>query len=223
MIKFIGLSKEYKLGSNSLLALKNISFKINTGEFVSIMGSSGSGKSTMMNIIGCLDLPTAGQYILNSKDVSKLNNNELANIRNKDIGFVFQNFNLLPRLNALENVILPLLYSGQAPKERINLAKQSLASVGLGERIMHRPNQLSGGQQQRVSIARAIVSSPKIILADEPTGAIDSNTSLEIMEILKSLNKKGITIIIVTHETDISKFAIRILYMKDGEIIKDES
>ena len=223
MIKFIGLSKEYKLGSNSLLALKNISFKINAGEFVSIMGSSGSGKSTMMNIIGCLDLPTAGQYILNSKDVSKLNNNELANIRNKDIGFVFQNFNLLPRLNALENVILPLLYSGQAPKERINLAKQSLASVGLGERIMHRPNQLSGGQQQRVSIARAIVSSPKIILADEPTGAIDSNTSLEIMEILKSLNKKGITIIIVTHETDISKFAKRILYMKDGEIIKDES
>ena len=223
MIKFIGLSKEYKLGSNSLLALKNISFKINTGEFVSIMGSSGSGKSTMMNIIGCLDLPTAGQYILNSKDVSKLNNNELANIRNKDIGFVFQNFNLLPRLNALENVILPLLYSGQAPKERINLAKQSLASVGLEERIMHRPNQLSGGQQQRVAIARAIVSSPKIILADEPTGAIDSNTSLEIMEILKSLNKKGITIIIVTHETDISKFAKRILYMKDGEIIKDES
>lgn len=223
MIKFIGLSKEYKLGSNSLLALKNISFKINTGEFVSIMGSSGSGKSTMMNIIGCLDLPTAGQYILNSKDVSKLNNNELANIRNKDIGFVFQNFNLLPRLNALENVILPLLYSGQAPKERINLAKQSLASVGLEERIMHRPNQLSGGQQQRVSIARAIVSSPKIILADEPTGAIDSNTSLEIMEILKSLNKEGITIIIVTHETDISKFAKRIMYMKDGEIIKDES
>ncbi len=223
MIKFIGLSKEYKLGSNSLLALKNISFKINTGEFVSIMGSSGSGKSTMMNIIGCLDLPTAGQYILNSKDVSKLNNNELANIRNKDIGFVFQNFNLLPRLNALENVILTLLYSGQAPKERINLAKQSLASVGLGERIMHRPNQLSGGQQQRVAIARAIVSSPKIILADEPTGAIDSNTSLEIMEILKSLNKEGITIIIVTHETDISKFAKRILYMKDGEIIKDES
>ena len=223
MIKFIGLSKEYKLGSNSLLALKNISFKINTGEFVSIMGSSGSGKSTMMNIIGCLDLPTAGQYILNSKDVSKLNNNELANIRNKDIGFVFQNFNLLPRLNALENVILPLLYSGQAPKERIKLAKQSLASVGLGERIMHRPNQLSGGQQQRVAIARAIVSSPKIILADEPTGAIDSNTSLEIMEILKSLNKEGITIIIVTHETDISKFAKRILYMKDGEIIKDES
>ena len=223
MIKFIGLSKEYKLGSNSLLALKNISFKINTGEFVSIMGSSGSGKSTMMNIIGCLDLPTAGQYILNSKDVSKLNSNELANIRNKDIGFVFQNFNLLPRLNALENVILPLLYSGQAPKERINLAKQSLASVGLEERIMHRPNQLSGGQQQRVSIARAIVSSPKIILADEPTGAIDSNTSLEIMEILKSLNKKGITIIIVTHETDISKFAKRIMYMKDGEIIKDES
>ena len=223
MIKFIGLSKEYKLGSNSLLALKNISFKINTGEFVSIMGSSGSGKSTMMNIIGCLDLPTAGQYILNSKDVSKLNSNELANIRNKDIGFVFQNFNLLPRLNALENVILPLLYSGQAPKERINLAKQSLASVGLEERIMHRPNQLSGGQQQRVSIARAIVSSPKIILADEPTGAIDSNTSLEIMEILKSLNKEGITIIIVTHETDISKFAKRIMYMKDGEIIKDES
>ena len=223
MIKFIGLSKEYKLGSNSLLALKNISFKINAGEFVSIMGSSGSGKSTMMNIIGCLDLPTAGQYILNSKDVSKLNSNELANIRNKDIGFVFQNFNLLPRLNALENVILPLLYSGQAPKERINLAKQSLASVGLEERIMHRPNQLSGGQQQRVSIARAIVSSPKIILADEPTGAIDSNTSLEIMEILKSLNKEGITIIIVTHETDISKFAKRILYMKDGEIIKDES
>ncbi len=223
MIKFIGLSKVYKLGSNSLLALKNISFKINTGEFVSIMGSSGSGKSTMMNIIGCLDLPTAGQYILNSKDVSKLNNNELANIRSKDIGFVFQNFNLLPRLNALENVILPLLYSGQAPKERINLAKQSLASVGLGERIMHRPNQLSGGQQQRVAIARAIVSSPKIILSDEPTGAIDSNTSLEIMEILKSLNKEGITIIIVTHETDISKFAKRILYMKDGEIIKDES
>ena len=223
MIELKKVYKEYVNDEVVTKVLFDINLKINKGEYIAIMGPSGSGKSTLMHILGLLDTPTKGHYFFNNKKVSKMEDEELSKYRNKKIGFVFQNFNLLPRLNALENVILPLLYSGQAPKERINLAKQSLASVGLGERIMHRPNQLSGGQQQRVSIARAIVSSPKIILADEPTGAIDSNTSLEIMEILKSLNKEGITIIIVTHETDISKFAKRILYMKDGEIIKDES
>lgn len=222
MINIINVSKEYNLGENSFLALDKINLKINTGDFVSIMGSSGSGKSTLMNIIGCLDVPSFGDYELNKDNISKLSSNELATIRNKKIGFIFQSFNLLPRLNALENVMMPLLYSGKSSNERKDLALNALNSVGLKERTNHRPNQLSGGQQQRVSIARAIVGIPKLILADEPTGALDSKTSLEIMEIMQSLNQKGITIILVTHEGDIAQYGNRIIHMKDGKIIKDE-
>tara|TARA_B110000263_G_scaffold5058_1_gene4295 strand:+ start:1055 stop:1726 length:672 start_codon:yes stop_codon:yes gene_type:complete len=221
MINIINVSKEYNLGANSFLALDKINLNINTGDFVSIMGSSGSGKSTLMNIIGCLDTPSSGNYELNKNNISKLSSNELATIRNKKIGFIFQSFNLLPRLNALENVMLPLLYSGKSSDERKDLALNALNSVGLRDRTNHRPNQLSGGQQQRVSIARAIVGSPKLILADEPTGALDSKTSLEIMKIMQSLNQKGITIVVVTHENDIAEYGNRIIHMKDGHIIKD--
>ena len=222
MINIINVSKEYSLGENSFLALDKINLNINTGDFVSIMGSSGSGKSTLMNIVGCLDVPSSGDYELNKDNISQLNSNELATVRNKQIGFIFQSFNLLPRLNALENVMLPLLYSGKSSDERKDLALNALNSVGLKDRVNHRPNQLSGGQQQRVSIARAIVGTPKLILADEPTGALDSTTSLEIMEIMQSLNKKGITIVLVTHESDIAEYGNRIIHMKDGKIIKDE-
>ena len=215
MIKINSLFKEYVMGDNKLLALNDVSVSINEGEFVSIMGSSGSGKSTLMNIIGCLDVPSSGDYFFRDNNISSLNSNKLAELRNKDIGFVFQNFNLLPRLNALENVVLPLLYSGKNLKERNNLAFNALESVGLSDRIHHRPNQLSGGQQQRVSIARAIAGSPKLILADEPTGALDSKTSLEIMKILNDLNSKGITIVLVTHEDDIANYGSRIIKMKD--------
>ena len=221
MIKINSLFKEYVMGDNKLLALNDVSVSINEGEFVSIMGSSGSGKSTLMNIIGCLDVPTSGEYFFSNNNISSLNSNKLAELRNKDIGFVFQNFNLLPRLNALENVILPLLYSGKNLKERNKLALEALEGVGLSDRINHRPNQLSGGQQQRVSIARAIAGTPKLILADEPTGALDSKTSLEIMKILNDLNSKGITIVLVTHENDIAKYGSRIIKMKDGKIIED--
>lgn len=222
MIKINNVSKEYNLGSNSFLALNEISLNIKMGDFISIMGSSGSGKSTLMNILGCLDVPSSGDYELNNENISKLSSNELATIRNKKIGFVFQSFNLLPRLNALENVMLPLLYSGKSSEERKELSINALYNVGLKERTLHRPNQLSGGQQQRVSIARAIVGNPKLILADEPTGALDSKTSLEIMEIMQSLNKKGITIVLVTHESDIAKYGNRTIHMKDGKIIKDQ-
>ena len=185
------------------------------------MGSSGSGKSTLMNIIGCLDVPTNGNYFFKDNDISKFNSNKLAELRNKEIGFVFQNFNLLPRLNALENVTLPLMYSGKSTKQRNDLALKALEEVGLKDRINHRPNQLSGGQQQRVSIARAISGTPNLILADEPTGALDSKTSIEIMKILTSLNQQGITIILVTHENDLAVYANRIITMKDGIIIED--
>ncbi len=222
MIKINSLSKEYVMGDNKLLALNEVSVSINEGEFVSIMGSSGSGKSTLMHIIGCLDVPSSGDYFFRDNNISNLNSNKLAELRNKDIGFVFQNFNLLPRLNALENVILPLLYSGKNLKERNKLALNALEDVGLNDRIHHRPNQLSGGQQQRVSIARAIAGSPKLILADEPTGALDSKTSLEIMKILNDLNSKGITIVLVTHEDDIANYGSRIIKMKDGKIIEDK-
>ena len=210
------------MGDNKLLALNEVDVSINSGEFVSIMGSSGSGKSTLMNIIGCLDVPSSGDYFFRDNNISSLNSNKLAELRNKDIGFVFQNFNLLPRLNALENVVLPLLYSGKTLKERNKLALDALEGVGLNDRINHRPNQLSGGQQQRVSIARAIAGSPKLILADEPTGALDSKTSLEIMKILNDLNSKGITIVLVTHEDDIANYGSRIIKMKDGKIIEDK-
>ncbi len=221
MININSLSKEYIMGDNKLLALDNIDLSINEGDFVSIMGSSGSGKSTLMNIIGCLDVPSSGEYYFRDNNVSTLNSNKLAELRNKDIGFVFQNFNLLPRLNAQENVVLPLLYSGKNLKERNQIAIEALESVGLKDRIHHRPNQLSGGQQQRVSIARAIAGSPKLILADEPTGALDSKTGLEIMKILNDLNAKGITIVLVTHEDDIANYGSRIIKMKDGKILED--
>ena len=221
MININSLSKEYIMGENKLLALNDVSVSIKEGEFVSIMGSSGSGKSTLMNIIGCLDVPTKGNYFFRDNDIANYNSNNLAELRNKDIGFVFQNFNLLPRLNALENVVLPLLYSGKNLKERNRLALQALKNVGLEERVHHRPNQLSGGQQQRVSIARAIAGSPKLILADEPTGALDSKTGFEIMKILNDLNSQGITIVVVTQEDDIAKYGSRIIKMKDGKIIED--
>ena len=222
MINISSISKEYVMGDNKLLALNNVDVTIKEGEFVSIMGSSGSGKSTLMNIIGCLDVPSNGDYFFRENNISNYSSNKLAELRNKDIGFIFQNFNLLPRLNALENVILPLLYSGKSSKERTNLALAALENVGLKDRTHHRPNQLSGGQQQRVSIARAIAGTPKLILADEPTGALDSNTSLEIMKILNDLNKRGITIVLVTHEDDIAKYGSRIIRMKDGKIIEDK-
>lgn len=221
MININSLSKEYVMGDNKLLALDNVDLSINEGDFVSIMGSSGSGKSTLMNIIGCLDVPSSGNYLFRDNDISTLNSNKLAELRNKDIGFVFQNFNLLPRLNALENVVLPLLYSGLNLKERNRLALEALENVGLKERVKHKPNQLSGGQQQRVSIARAIAGSPKLILADEPTGALDSKTGLEIMKILNDLNSQGITIVLVTHEDDIANYGSRIIKMKDGKILED--
>ena len=222
MINISSISKEYVMGDNKLLALNNVDVVIKEGEFVSIMGSSGSGKSTLMNIIGCLDVPSNGDYFFRENNISKFSSNKLAELRNKDIGFIFQNFNLLPRLNALENVILPLLYSGKSSKERTKLALEALENVGLKDRTHHRPNQLSGGQQQRVSIARAIAGTPKLILADEPTGALDSNTSLEIMKILNDLNKSGITIVLVTHEDDIAKYGSRIIRMKDCKIIEDK-
>ena len=222
MINISSISKEYVMGDNKLLALNNVDVVIKEGEFVSIMGSSGSGKSTLMNIIGCLDVPSNGDYFFRENNISNYSSNKLAELRNKDIGFIFQNFNLLPRLNALENVILPLLYSGKSSKERTKLALEALENVGLKDRTHHRPNQLSGGQQQRVSIARAIAGTPKLILADEPTGALDSNTSLEIMKILNDLNKTGITIVLVTHEDDIAKYGSRIIRMKDGKIIEDK-
>ncbi|MDA1181637.1 MAG: ABC transporter ATP-binding protein [Proteobacteria bacterium] len=221
MINITSISKEYVMGDNKLLALNNVDVSINEGEFVSIMGSSGSGKSTLMNIIGCLDVPSHGDYFFRDNNISNYSSNKLAELRNKDIGFIFQNFNLLPRLNALENVILPLLYSGKSKKERVELALKALENVGLKDRTHHRPNQLSGGQQQRVSIARAIAGTPKLILADEPTGALDSTTSLEIMKILNDLNKSGITIVLVTHEDDIANYGSRIIKMKDGKILED--
>ena len=222
MININAITKEYIMGDNKLLALNEVDVSIKEGEFVSIMGSSGSGKSTLMNIIGCLDVPTSGDYFFRNKNISNYNSNMLAELRNKDIGFIFQNFNLLPRLNALENVTLPLLYSGKNVKERTKLSIEALENVGLKDRTNHKPNQLSGGQQQRVSIARAIAGNPKLILADEPTGALDSYTSLEIMKILNDLNSNGITIILVTHEKDIAQYGSRIIKMKDGKIIEDK-
>ena len=221
MININSITKEYIMGDNKLLALNEVDVSIKAGEFVSIMGSSGSGKSTLMNIIGCLDVPSSGDYFFRDNNISNYNSNMLAELRNKDIGFIFQNFNLLPRLNALENVTLPLLYSGKSIKDRTRLALEALENVGLKDRTHHRPNQLSGGQQQRVSIARAIAGRPKLILADEPTGALDSNTSLEIMKILNDLNSSGITIVLVTHENDIAEYGSRIIKMKDGKIIED--
>ena len=213
------VNKTYKNGSLELQVLKNISFKVDKGEFLAIMGSSGSGKSTMMNILGCLDNQYEGKYILDGIDISKSTENELSEIRNKKIGFIFQSFNLLPRLTALENVELPLIYSSVPKEERHKRANELLEMVGLKERTHHRPNELSGGQRQRVAIARALANNPSIILADEPTGNLDSKSEAEIIEILQKLNKMGKTIVIVTHEPNIGEIAQRKIVFKDGEII----
>lgn len=219
MIKINNINKKYINGTNELHVLKNVSFSVDEGEFLAIMGSSGSGKSTMMNILGCLDNEYEGEYLLAGEDISKSSQNKLSEIRNKKIGFIFQAFNLLPKLTALENVELPLLYSGVKRTERHKKAMELLQMVGLGDRYAHRPNELSGGQRQRVAIARALVNDPSIILADEPTGNLDSKSEEEIMKILKDLNKKGKTIIIVTHEPNIGESANRKIIFKDGEII----
>ena len=213
------VNKTYKNGSLELQVLKNISFKVDKGEFLAIMGSSGSGKSTMMNILGCLDNQYEGKYILDGIDISKSTENELSEIRNKKIGFIFQSFNLLPRLTALENVELPLIYSSVPKEERHKRANELLEMVGLKDRTHHRPNELSGGQRQRVAIARALVNNPSIILADEPTGNLDSKSEAEIIQILQKLNKMGKTIVIVTHEPNIGEIAQRKIVFKDGEII----
>lgn len=217
------LTKIYYLGDIDVYALRGVTMHIDEGEFITVIGASGSGKSTFMNILGCLDTPTTGTYILDGTDVSKLTRNQLAEIRNKKIGFVFQQFNLLPRTTALENVELPLMYNGTTPKERIQKARQALEIVGLSDRANHYINQLSGGQQQRVAIARALVNNPTIILADEPTGNLDSHTSIEVMDIFQQLNEKNhITILLVTHEKDIAQFADRTLLFRDGKIIQDK-
>ena len=222
LIKLQDIGKRYVIGSEEIFALRGVDLEIFKGEFVALMGPSGSGKSTLMNILGCLDTPTKGTYILNGTDVSNLNDNELAEIRNKEIGFVFQTFNLLPRSSSLENVALPLVYAGIAKEARTKRAIETLESVGLGNRMYHKPNELSGGQRQRVAVARALVNNPAIILADEPTGNLDTKTSIEIMGLIEEIHQKGNTIILVTHEEDIAKHAHRIVRMRDGAIESDE-
>jgi putative ABC transport system ATP-binding protein len=212
------ISKVYKMGNNIVNALQSISISIDKGEYVAFMGPSGSGKSTLMNIVGCLDSPTSGRYRLNNQEVSEMTENELAMIRNKEIGFVFQTFNLLPRATALENVALPLIYAGYSKDEREEMAMAALESVNLADRYHHRPNELSGGQRQRVAIARALVNTPSIILADEPTGNLDTKTSYDIMNLFQDLHDKGNTIILVTHEDDIAHYSHRIIRLRDGLI-----
>ncbi|HNV95519.1 MAG TPA: ABC transporter ATP-binding protein [Bacteroidales bacterium] len=221
VIQLQGLFKFYQVGTEIVKALRNINLTIQKNEYVAIMGPSGSGKSTMMNILGCLDTPTAGTYILNGKDVSHQTESELAVVRNKEIGFVFQTFNLMPRYTALENVALPLVYAGVKKQERLEKAKEVLEKVGLGDRMMHKPNELSGGQRQRVAVARALVNNPSIILADEPTGNLDTKTSIEIMKLFEVIHQMGNTVIIVTHEEDIAEYAHRIVRLRDGKIEKD--
>ncbi|MDX1628401.1 MAG: ABC transporter ATP-binding protein [Fulvivirga sp.] len=222
VIQTSDISKIYKMGTQTVEALQSISIEISRGEYVAFMGPSGSGKSTLMNIIGCLDTPTAGTYILNDNNVSDLSENELAEIRNKEIGFVFQTFNLLPRATALENVALPLIYAGYGKSDREEKARETLADVGLADRADHKPNELSGGQRQRVAIARALVNNPSIILADEPTGNLDSKTSYDIMDLFQKLHDAGNTIIMVTHEDDIAHYAHRIIRLRDGLVESDE-
>lgn len=210
--------KNYYIGSIVVEALRSVDIEIKRNEYVAIMGPSGSGKSTLMNLVGCLDTPTSGSYILNGTDVSKMEDNQLAEIRNREIGFIFQTFNLLPRYTALENVTLPLIYAGSSKSERVERAKETLTSVGLGDRMEHRPNELSGGQRQRVAVARALVNKPSIILADEPTGNLDSKTSLDIMRLFGEIHKLGNTIIVVTHEDFIARYARRIIHLLDGQV-----
>lgn len=221
IIELEEIKKSYYLGKQELKVLKGISLQVFKNEYMALMGPSGSGKSTLMNILGCLDSPTSGKYILNGEDVSKMEDDSLADVRNKEIGFVFQQFNLLPRLTAAENVALPLIYNGTTKKIRTELALEMLNRVGLAERSHHKPNELSGGQNQRVAIARALVNNPSIILADEPTGNLDSKTSLEIMQIFDKIQKEGNTVILVTHEEDIAEHAQRIIRLKDGMIESD--
>lgn len=222
VIKIRDIAKHYQVGTQLVKAIRTISLDINKNEYVALMGPSGSGKSTLMNILGCLDTPTHGEYFLAGDDVSKLDDNALADIRNRQIGFVFQTFNLLPRSSALENVMLPLIYAGFSKSERIKKATETLNSVQLGDRMDHKPNELSGGQRQRVAVARALVNNPAIILADEPTGNLDSKTSIEIMALFEEIHNLGNTVIVVTHEEDIAQHAHRIIRLMDGEVASDQ-
>ena len=221
LIETKDLWKTYQMGTETVHALRGVSIKIEKGEYVAIMGPSGSGKSTLMNLIGCLDTPSNGEYYLNDRRVSQMNDDELANIRNREIGFVFQTFNLLPRATALHNVELPLIYNGTTTQDRKDMAYRALDRVDLGDRVTHKPSELSGGQRQRVAIARALVNDPSLLLADEPTGNLDSKTSIEIMKLIDELHRQGNTIIIVTHEKDIAQHAHRVLSILDGEIAED--
>ena len=222
VILFENIHRHYQVGDQKVKALQSISIDVKENEYVAIMGASGSGKSTLMNIIGCLDTPTGGTYVLNGHDVNGMSDNRLAEIRNKEIGFIFQTFNLLPRSSSLDNVVLPLIYAGFSKEEREKKAIEVLKNVGLEDRMHHKPNELSGGQRQRVAIARALVNSPSILLADEPTGNLDSKTSVDIMRLMEDIHKKGNTIILVTHENDIAEHAKRIIRLKDGLVESDE-
>jgi putative ABC transport system ATP-binding protein len=221
LINIANIKRDFELGTETIHVLKGIDLQINKGEYVALMGPSGSGKSTLMNLLGCLDTPTSGSYILNGKDVSKMNDDELAEIRNKEIGFVFQTFNLLPRTTALDNVALPMIYAGYSKSERNTRATEVLKQVNLADRMDHQPNQLSGGQRQRVAVARALVNKPSIILADEPTGNLDSKTSVEIMKLFGDIHANGNTVILVTHEEEIAEYAHRVIRLRDGLIESD--
>ena len=221
IIRLDKISRHYHVGSEIVKALQEVDIAINKNEFVAMMGPSGSGKSTLMNMLGCLDTPTSGHYFLSGMDVSKMTDNELADVRNKEIGFIFQTFNLLPRSTALENVMLPLIYAGVSKHERIRRAEETLESVQLADRMHHRPNELSGGQRQRVAVARALVNKPSLILADEPTGNLDSKTSVEIITLLEEIHQMGNTIVLVTHEEDIAEHAYRIIRLRDGKVEED--